>query len=122
MLGRFKKLFSGRSQSEEEDGETYFDYNQGQLDQHKEGFGGRFMIEIFVPRLTDKDVTYEVTKWFKKEGEKVSNGEIICQLESKRSVIELDIPNEGYVYFRQKPRKPVKSGDMLCVILSGKLD
>ncbi|MEM6830778.1 MAG: lipoyl domain-containing protein [Bacteroidota bacterium] len=123
MLKKLFKIFSGDEPTDESsDGETYFDYDNEQIDEHKEEFGGRFMEEILVPRLTDKDITYEVSSWFKKEGEQVSSGESICQLTSKRSIIEIDVEHSGYVYFRQKPKKPVRPGAILCVILSGSLD
>ena len=38
-----------------------------------------------------------VSKWFKREGDEVKKGEIICQVETDKIVSDVEAPSDGFI-------------------------
>ena len=49
-------------------------------------------IEIRMPRLSDAMTEGTLTSWFKAEGDLVSEGEAIAELETEKSTVDLEAP------------------------------
>ncbi|HXC52299.1 MAG TPA: 2-oxo acid dehydrogenase subunit E2 [Candidatus Limnocylindrales bacterium] len=52
-------------------------------------------VEIVMPRLSDSMSEGSVTTWFKNEGDTVSEGEAIAELETEKSNVDLQAPASG---------------------------
>ncbi len=52
-------------------------------------------VEIVMPRLSDSMSEGSVTTWFKNEGDTVSEGEAIAELETEKSSVDLQAPASG---------------------------
>ena len=78
------------------------------------------MDEIRIPDMSDEGV-YQITQWFKKDGDKINKSDTLCKIETKFAIMELESDIEGYLYNRQKPGIELNTGDIVCLILSKKL-
>ncbi len=77
-------------------------------------------IDIVVPELGESVVEATVGAWFKKEGERVTVGESLVELETDKVNIEVNAVKSGVLTQIQRPTgSDVKIGDVLGVIDEG---
>ena len=79
------------------------------------------MAEIInMPRLSDTMEEGTVAKWFKKVGDKISEGDILAEIETDKATMEFESFNEGellYVGIQEGGTAPV---DTLLAIIGKK--
>jgi len=51
--------------------------------------------DIMIPRISDEIVDCQVARWIKNEGDYVMEGEVIVELETEKTIIEIESPCEG---------------------------
>lgn len=74
-------------------------------------------IQIVVPELSESVVEATVVRWLKREGDQVTVGEPVVELETEKVNIELGAERSGILVRVEKPEgEDVKVGDVLGVI------
>jgi 2-oxoglutarate dehydrogenase E2 component (dihydrolipoamide succinyltransferase) len=53
------------------------------------------MFDIVIPRLSEKIIDCQVARWMKNEGDYVLEGEVLVELETEKTTIEIESPCEG---------------------------
>ncbi|MGQ0793992.1 MAG: 2-oxoglutarate dehydrogenase complex dihydrolipoyllysine-residue succinyltransferase [Deltaproteobacteria bacterium] len=77
-------------------------------------------INIVVPQLSESVVEATVLRWLKKEGEKVSIGESVVELETEKANFEVASEQTGVLARIEKPAgQDVRVGDVLGVLAEG---
>jgi 2-oxoglutarate dehydrogenase E2 component (dihydrolipoamide succinyltransferase) len=76
---------------------------------------------IVVPEMGESIVDARVAKWLKREGEAVSAGEALVELETDKIDVEVSAPTEGVLQqITRGPGEDVKIGEVIGVIGEGK--
>ena len=79
--------------------------------------------KIIVPELAESTIEATVASWLKKNGEIVSKGDIIIELDTDKVSLEIVSPSNGIIQEVKKSEgEIVKVGDILGVIDDSKLD
>jgi pyruvate dehydrogenase E2 component (dihydrolipoamide acetyltransferase) len=52
-------------------------------------------VKVIMPQGGQDIVTGRVVKWLKSEGERVTRGEVICEVETEKAVFEVEAPDAG---------------------------
>ena len=77
-------------------------------------------IEIKVPAMGESVTEATVSRWFKKEGEKVTRDETLCELETDKVTVEVPAPSEGILdVIAVKEGETVEVGSILGRIAEG---
>jgi len=75
------------------------------------------MAEIIrMPRLSDTMEEGNIVSWLKKEGDKVSPGDILAEVETDKATMELESFHEGYLLHIGVKQGPAKVNAILAVI------
>lgn len=124
MLNNILKFFSGKEPSKEDSQDrVYFDYDGESVNKYRELSDGISFEEIVIPNMSPNNpIDYSVTQWYKKDRERIKAGDILCELETGKALMELESYEDGYLYFRRRPKQKMQYGDILCFILSKNLD
>ena len=73
--------------------------------------------EIIVPELAESTVEATVASWLKKDGEVVSKGDVIIELDTDKVSLEIVAPSNGIIQEVNKSEgEVVKVGDILGII------
>ncbi len=73
------------------------------------------VIPVFLPDFGDSE-TSKITKWNFKIGETVKEGDILCQIETKKFTIEFESMIHGRIISVSPKNKTLKAGDEICKI------
>src|SRR5580698_11081012 len=80
-------------------------------------------VEITMPQLSDTMTEGKVIKWLKKEGEKVSSGDKVAEVETDKAVMEMETFESGTLAaILAKEGDKVAVGAVLAVVATGKED
>ena len=72
---------------------------------------------IDMPKLSDTMTVGTVANWLKKEGDKVSSGDIIAEIETDKATMELEAFDEGILLKQIVPAGgQVEVGAPICAI------
>ncbi|XP_044417732.1 dihydrolipoyllysine-residue acetyltransferase component 2 of pyruvate dehydrogenase complex, mitochondrial isoform X1 [Triticum aestivum] len=73
--------------------------------------------EIGMPSLSPTMTEGNIAKWIKKEGDKVSPGEVLCEVETDKATVEMECMEEGYLakIVQGDGAKEIKVGEVICV-------
>ena len=75
------------------------------------------MHEVRLPKLGDQIVDAEIIEWSGKEGDKVSEHQVIAILETEKSSYELESEFTGILHIvKQASDEKVKAGELIAVI------
>ena len=70
--------------------------------------------EIIVPELAESTVEATVASWLKKEGELITKGDVIIELDTDKVSLEIVAPANGLIQsISKKEGETVKVGDIL---------
>jgi acetyltransferase-like isoleucine patch superfamily enzyme len=75
--------------------------------------------EIRVPRETVNDDTVKVVRWLAAEGDLVRTGMAVVELETSKSVIDVEAPAAGRLTIRRQAGEQVPIGELLGLIEDG---
>lgn len=75
--------------------------------------------EIRVPRETVNDDTVKVIRWLATEGDLVRPGMAVVELETSKSVIDVEAPSAGRLIIRRQAGEQVPIGELLGLIGDG---
>ncbi|KAL6848480.1 hypothetical protein ACP4OV_021774 [Aristida adscensionis] len=73
--------------------------------------------EIGMPSLSPTMTEGNIAKWLKKEGDKVSPGEVLCEVETDKATVEMECMEEGYLakIIHGDGAKEIKVGEIIAI-------
>ncbi|XP_039124393.1 dihydrolipoyllysine-residue acetyltransferase component 2 of pyruvate dehydrogenase complex, mitochondrial-like [Dioscorea cayenensis subsp. rotundata] len=73
--------------------------------------------EIGMPSLSPTMTEGNIARWLKKEGDKVSPGEVLCEVETDKATVEMECMEEGYIakIIHGDGAKDIKVGEIICI-------
>uniref|UniRef100_A0A914XZ02 Dihydrolipoamide acetyltransferase component of pyruvate dehydrogenase complex n=1 Tax=Panagrolaimus superbus TaxID=310955 RepID=A0A914XZ02_9BILA len=106
---KFKKIQSYRSSSSGGSG------NDTSLPSH---------IKVNLPALSPTMESGTIVSWQKKEGDKLEEGDLLCEIETDKATMGFETPEEGYLAKILIPEgaKDISIGKLLCIIVLNKED
>ncbi|XP_042024562.1 dihydrolipoyllysine-residue acetyltransferase component 2 of pyruvate dehydrogenase complex, mitochondrial-like [Salvia splendens] len=74
-------------------------------------------IEIGMPSLSPTMTEGNIARWLKKEGDKVSTGEVLCEVETDKATVEMECMEEGYLakILRGDGSSGVQVGEIIAI-------
>lgn len=81
-------------------------------------------ITVTLPALSPTMEMGTIVTWEKKEGDKVSEGDLLCEIETDKATMGFETPEEGYLakIFIEAGTKDIPIGKLLCIIVEDKAD
>uniref|UniRef100_A0A0M3I167 Dihydrolipoamide acetyltransferase component of pyruvate dehydrogenase complex n=1 Tax=Ascaris lumbricoides TaxID=6252 RepID=A0A0M3I167_ASCLU len=79
---------------------------------------------IALPALSPTMQKGNIVSWKKKEGDKLSEGDLLCEIETDKAVIGYEAPEEGYLakILLTEGMKDIPVGKLLCIIVPNEGD
>ncbi|KAF6157234.1 hypothetical protein GIB67_041695 [Kingdonia uniflora] len=73
--------------------------------------------EIGMPSLSPTMTEGNIARWFKKEGDKVSLGEVLCEVETDKATVEMECMEEGYLakIIQGDGAKEIQVGEVIAI-------
>ncbi|XP_009774567.1 dihydrolipoyllysine-residue acetyltransferase component 2 of pyruvate dehydrogenase complex, mitochondrial-like isoform X1 [Nicotiana sylvestris] len=73
--------------------------------------------EIGMPSLSPTMTEGNIARWLKKEGDKVSPGEVLCEVETDKATVEMECMEEGYLakILRGDGASSIKVGEVIAI-------
>ncbi|XP_014521560.1 dihydrolipoyllysine-residue acetyltransferase component 2 of pyruvate dehydrogenase complex, mitochondrial-like isoform X2 [Vigna radiata var. radiata] len=80
--------------------------------------------EIGMPSLSPTMTEGNIARWLKKEGDKVSPGEVLCEVETDKATVEMESMEEGYLakIVRGDGEKEIKVGEVIAITVEDEGD
>ncbi|XP_020219826.1 dihydrolipoyllysine-residue acetyltransferase component 2 of pyruvate dehydrogenase complex, mitochondrial isoform X3 [Cajanus cajan] len=80
--------------------------------------------EIGMPSLSPTMTEGNIARWLKKEGDKVSPGEVLCEVETDKATVEMECMEEGYLakIVRGDGQKEIKVGEVIAITVEDEED
>ena len=79
--------------------------------------------KVIIPATGQKESHGTIGIWFKKEGEEVAKGEVLCTIETEKASVEIEAPCSGVLKRIISPRDAeVSVGDCIAIIGNGDED
>uniref|UniRef100_A0A0B7B4D0 Acetyltransferase component of pyruvate dehydrogenase complex n=1 Tax=Arion vulgaris TaxID=1028688 RepID=A0A0B7B4D0_9EUPU len=90
-------------------------YSSGNLPSH---------VKIVLPALSPTMESGTIISWQKKEGDKVSEGDLLAEIETDKASMGFESSDEGYLakIFIPEGTKDVPLGKLMCIIVSSEAD
>ena len=81
-------------------------------------------IKVNLPALSPTMESGTVVSWQKKEGDKLEEGDLLCEIETDKATMGFETPEEGYLakILIAEGTKDVAIGKLLCIIVENKDD
>jgi len=78
--------------------------------------------QITVPRETVNDESVKLLRWHVNDGDKVTSGQALADVETSKAVLELEATTDGFVKFLAKMGSEVGIGVAICLIVDSLSD
>lgn len=80
--------------------------------------------EIGMPSLSPTMTEGNIARWLKKEGDKVSPGEVLCEVETDKATVEMECMEEGYLakILRGDGASSIKVGEVIAITVEDEDD
>ncbi|CAL1399762.1 unnamed protein product [Linum trigynum] len=80
--------------------------------------------EIGMPSLSPTMTEGNIARWLKKEGEKISPGEVLCEVETDKATVEMECMEEGYLakIVKGDGAKEIKVGEIIAITVEDEED
>lgn len=81
-------------------------------------------IKVLLPALSPTMETGTIVSWEKKEGDKLSEGDLLAEIETDKATMGFETPEEGYLAKILFPggTKDIKIGKLVCIIVQNEAD
>jgi len=81
-------------------------------------------IRVALPALSPTMEMGTIVTWEKKEGDKVSEGDLLCEIETDKATMGFETPEEGYLarIMIEAGTKDIPIGKLLCIIVEEQSD
>ncbi|VVC94011.1 unnamed protein product [Leptidea sinapis] len=80
--------------------------------------------KVNLPALSPTMENGSIVSWEKKEGDKLNEGDLLCEIETDKATMGFETPEEGYLakIFIPAGTKGVPVGKLLCIIVENQAD
>ncbi|KAL2554918.1 Dihydrolipoyllysine-residue acetyltransferase component 3 of pyruvate dehydrogenase complex [Forsythia ovata] len=80
--------------------------------------------EIGMPSLSPTMTEGNIARWLKKEGDKISPGEVLCEVETDKATVEMECMEEGYLakIVRGDGSSGIKVGEIIAITVEEEED
>ncbi|OMO70714.1 Biotin/lipoyl attachment [Corchorus capsularis] len=80
--------------------------------------------EIGMPSLSPTMTEGNIARWLKKEGDKVTPGEVLCEVETDKATVEMECMEEGYLakILKGDGSKEIKVGEIIAITVEEEED
>ncbi|XP_024453708.1 dihydrolipoyllysine-residue acetyltransferase component 2 of pyruvate dehydrogenase complex, mitochondrial isoform X1 [Populus trichocarpa] len=80
--------------------------------------------EIGMPSLSPTMTEGNIARWLKKEGDKISTGEVLCEVETDKATVEMECMEEGYLakILKGDGAKEIKLGEVIAITVEDEED
>ncbi|CAI9114368.1 OLC1v1015079C1 [Oldenlandia corymbosa var. corymbosa] len=80
--------------------------------------------EIGMPSLSPTMTEGNIARWLKKEGDKISPGEVLCEVETDKATVEMECMEEGYLakIVRGDGTSGIKVGEVIAITVEEEED
>merc|ERR1712096_215774 len=80
--------------------------------------------KVALPALSPTMEVGTIVTWEKKEGDQVSEGDLLCEIETDKATMGFETPEEGYLakIIIQAGAKDIPIGKLLCIIVENQED
>ncbi|XP_042048189.1 dihydrolipoyllysine-residue acetyltransferase component 3 of pyruvate dehydrogenase complex, mitochondrial-like [Salvia splendens] len=80
--------------------------------------------EIGMPSLSPTMTEGNIARWLKKEGDKISTGEVLCEVETDKATVEMECMEEGYLakILRGDGSSGIKVGEIIAITVEEESD
>lgn len=80
--------------------------------------------ELGMPSLSPTMTEGNIARWLKKEGDQVSPGEVLCEVETDKATVEMECMEEGYLakIIHGDGAKEIKVGEVIAITVEDKDD
>ncbi|VFQ98579.1 unnamed protein product [Cuscuta campestris] len=80
--------------------------------------------EIGMPSLSPTMTEGNIARWLKKEGDKISPGEVLCEVETDKATVEMECMEEGYLakILRGDGANGIQVGEVIAVTVEEEED
>merc|ERR1719239_797074 len=81
-------------------------------------------VKVTLPALSPTMEMGSIVTWEKKEGDKVSEGDLLCEIETDKATMGFETPEEGYLaqIILEAGSKDIPVGRLLCIIVENAED
>merc|ERR1719304_126537 len=81
-------------------------------------------VKVPLPALSPTMELGTIVSWEKKEGDQVSEGDLLCEIETDKATMGFETPEEGYLakIVIQAGSKDIPIGKLLCIIVENQED
>uniref|UniRef100_A0A1I7RMX0 Acetyltransferase component of pyruvate dehydrogenase complex n=1 Tax=Bursaphelenchus xylophilus TaxID=6326 RepID=A0A1I7RMX0_BURXY len=81
-------------------------------------------LKVTLPALSPTMEMGTIVSWAKKEGEKINEGDLLCEIETDKATMGFETPEEGYLAKILLPEgsKDIPIGKLLCIIVEKEAD
>merc|ERR1719415_303111 len=81
-------------------------------------------VKVALPALSPTMEMGSIIAWEKKEGDQVSEGDLLCEIETDKATMGFETPEEGYLakIVIQAGSKDIPIGKLLCIIVENQED
>ena len=77
------------------------------------------MPEVIMPKMGDAMTEGVLLQWLKQDGETVKAGDVIAEIETDKSNVEVEAEDSGVLHVQAKPGETVPVGQPIAVIGDG---
>ncbi|CAL1376576.1 unnamed protein product [Linum trigynum] len=80
--------------------------------------------EIGMPSLSPTMTEGNIARWLKKEGDKISPGEVLCEVETDKATVEMECMEEGFLakIVKGDGAKEIKVGEIIAITVEDEED
>ncbi|KAI0501378.1 hypothetical protein KFK09_016323 [Dendrobium nobile] len=80
--------------------------------------------EIGMPSLSPTMTEGNIARWLKKEGDKISPGEVLCEVETDKATVEMECMEEGYLakIIKGDGAQNIKVGEVIAITVEEEQD
>ena len=80
-------------------------------------------MRVALPALSPTMELGTIVSWEKKEGDQVSEGDLLCEIETDKATMGFETPEEGYLakIVIQAGSKDIPIGKLLCIIVENQV-
>merc|ERR1719460_2877952 len=81
-------------------------------------------VKVNLPALSPTMEAGTIVSWEKKEGDQVSEGDLLCEIETDKATMGFETPEEGYLakIFIEAGTRDIPIGKLLCIIVEEQED
>ena len=81
-------------------------------------------VKVALPALSPTMEMGSIIAWEKKEGDQVSEGDLLCEIETDKATMGFETPEEGYLakIILEAGSKDIPIGKLLCIIVENQED